>query len=153
MGKVNWDLVEHCKRSFELVDLLNQLDYHLHGKRKQKIFCPFHEDVNKKSAVIYPDDNVVYCFTERETYGPYDYLRYIDGMSEDEIKEHSGYEGQEYERETEEIPNKVFDKLKELKAKMIEKGSVESYSGCVLECLLDKEDFFILHKLRAKNGC
>ena len=48
------------------------------------LFCPFHDDVHKKSAKLYEDSNKIWCFVEKRHYGSCDVMKKL-GYSEENM--------------------------------------------------------------------
>ena len=98
-----------------LQELLREDGYSV-GNYDKQLYCPFHDDRNKKSASYYVDGDVIYCFKECKVYGVYDYLTKIRGISDSEIEER--YEIKAFQRpEKVDWRRKSKDRLREIKLK------------------------------------
>jgi len=66
---------EQARSAIRITDLL-EISI---GDRPSKILCPMHDD-RVKSAVVYPEDNTVFCFRDRETYDVIDLVEAREGL-------------------------------------------------------------------------
>jgi hypothetical protein len=77
MDDIYWRMYN---KQVSIIGLLEEAGvYHGHNM----IYCPFHLDemTGKKSAVVIPESNIVYCFSERKSFRPKDVLNLLPGRS------------------------------------------------------------------------
>ena len=75
-------LKKWANHSFDFYELLMQMGVS-DPQEGHTVYCPFHDDVGKKSAKIFKD--ALHCFTEAKQYRAYDILREM-GLSDVEIE-------------------------------------------------------------------
>jgi hypothetical protein len=138
---MDWKLVEYCKQKLDIVSLFNE---HSTKKASQdrptKIYCPFHDDVNKKSANIYPSSDEIYCFTNKNVFGPYDILSELDGLSDEEIKNKVGYEpdGVKFDVKKQ-VSNQEVANIQRIKHEMVKKFPAK-FAGQLLSQVVNTDN-------------
>jgi len=71
-------LRDYINRTVPMEQILKEF-YGIEVAPGTTIFCPFHNDNNRKSAKFHPD-NAIYCFAESKTFRPWDVLL-MQGMT------------------------------------------------------------------------
>lgn len=104
-------------------DLLKEL--RVVGDLESSCYCPFHNDAmgGHKSAVLKDDGNILWCFSEKRSYKPYDALKLLGKDMSDYIN-YDEFKKTEAERKVE---GKITDEFFELAKK-----------GATLEDLADR---------------
>lgn len=138
---MDWKLVQYCKEELSLPNLLNERDkYQVSDRRPIKVFCPFHDDVNKKSATVYPQSNELYCFTNKKVFGPYDILSDLDGLDDGEIQEYVGYDPEKFEFDVQEqVSEQDIANLQKIKYDMV-KSSPNEHIGKLLNQVVKSDN-------------
>lgn len=78
--------LELIKKVNEVISMRDMLvEYGSDVSPSGLLFCPFHDDENKKSAKYFSDSNKMWCFVERKLYGSYDVMKLM-GYSDESIE-------------------------------------------------------------------
>jgi len=76
-------MVRYFNRTIPIRSLL--IEFGACYGRETSIWCPFHPDsmTGHKSAAIRDESNIVFCFSEKRVYRPYDVLKLLGKQMED----------------------------------------------------------------------